>query len=615
MEHVINDIKNFRESLFELEAETCKHKEVKTSKLIEIIQSFSNCYRSVDTESAPLRWKEYCSILSHSLTMWANSNSSVSHDQLIFLAKHKSVLSSIFLAGHDAEQRALLRCYKKENNFKQNFTKILLLISINNLNRDLFKAYQNAPHQEALYLSVGWLSERSQMTKQAAVYHQKLVDDFKRFDDLLIDLDFIPFLSKAYMYTTYSSSFGKDTIKATIHKLISGAIIKVSDQKALNFCRNSIRDLPRVAVIHEYFSDTHVMMRCHLPIISELDANFDVYNLTWSNEVYTESAKKVEKVITCEDNISSIIATLKELQPDVILYPSVGMNTLVIALASLRLAPLQLQLFGHPSSTNSPVIDGSLHNNELGFVNSGPEVFSTYEGYRAGMYMPFTLKPISEDVKNKPVSKLSGNLNVSINAKIMKLCPEFMMFLRKVNWPENTILNFFPAETGIEFLGCTNTIQRYFPKAKVHQMTDYETFMREMSTQDLAICAFPFGNTNGILDCLHLSLPTFVLKGREICSAPESQILTAYGLDDYIYRNKSSLTAAVEKFLLDANWRESVRCDFSARSGKYRSKNDSTSGIKYEARNHVEWIKNFVDKFNKQKLTSQFEGNYFLNIA
>lgn len=603
-------IESFKTFLFELEREFASDQYISTTKLIHLLDELSIFYRSVDTEFSKLRWTEYCSILANILTKWANSNAVVSADQLASLVKYKSLLSSIYLASHDSEQKVLMRNYDPKNDYNQNYTKVLLLVSINNITREVYRGYTAAPDKYALMLSIGWLSERSQMTKYAAVYHQKLVEDFQRFENLLIDLDYVSWLSKAYMYTTYSNSAGKDSIKGTIHKLISRSIHFHSEQGSLSFARSKIRSQPKVLIIHEYFSDSHVMMRCFIAILQKLDKEFDVHHLTWSTEEYSQTSSKLKNVHTCNDNLSDIIAAIREFQPDVIFYPSIGMNTLVISLASLRLAPIQLQAFGHPSSSNSPHIDGSLHNNLMGFTNSGCEKLTVYEGYREGMYMPFTLSKISKNIKSNKRTESGGLINIGINAKVMKLSPEFMIFLKRLNWQNESRLNFFPAETGTEYLGCCNLIQRYFPGAKVHHMTNYETFMRELSTQDLAICSFPFGNTNGILDCLHLGLPTFVLKGSQICSAPETQILTASGLGEYVFLTKEQMSEAINKFLVDAKFRRNVRKEFREKSRDYIKRNNLELAQEYEADNFSKWIEQSISDFRKQQ-PADVDANIF----
>jgi protein O-GlcNAc transferase len=54
---------------------------------------------------------------------------------------------------------------------------------------------------------------------------------------------------------------------------------------------------------------------------------------------------------------SEVIA---EAQPDVLLYPEIGMDPMTLRLASLRLAPLQAASWGHPETTGLPTIDSYL---------------------------------------------------------------------------------------------------------------------------------------------------------------------------------------------------------------------------------------------------------------
>src|SRR5262249_60344859 len=44
-------------------------------------------------------------------------------------------------------------------------------------------------------------------------------------------------------------------------------------------------------------------------------------------------------------------------QPDVVVYPEIGMDLNTIYLASQRLAPLQAAMWGHPHTTGLPTID------------------------------------------------------------------------------------------------------------------------------------------------------------------------------------------------------------------------------------------------------------------
>ena len=65
-------------------------------------------------------------------------------------------------------------------------------------------------------------------------------------------------------------------------------------------------------------------------------------------------ARSVELPLAVEPAARAI----REARLDVLVYPDIGMEPVSLSLSSLRLAPRQLVLWGHPVTTGSPVIDG-----------------------------------------------------------------------------------------------------------------------------------------------------------------------------------------------------------------------------------------------------------------
>ncbi len=61
--------------------------------------------------------------------------------------------------------------------------------------------------------------------------------------------------------------------------------------------------------------------------------------------------------VTLVGTLSENAATLRELDADIILYPELGMDRDVFALAALRLAPRQVCAWGHPVTTGLPTVD------------------------------------------------------------------------------------------------------------------------------------------------------------------------------------------------------------------------------------------------------------------
>jgi protein O-GlcNAc transferase len=70
----------------------------------------------------------------------------------------------------------------------------------------------------------------------------------------------------------------------------------------------------------------------------------------WSKSVSTSFAQG-------KQNIKQWVEAILEKRADVLIYPEIGMNSMTVKLASLRLAPIQIAAWGHPETTGLPSMD------------------------------------------------------------------------------------------------------------------------------------------------------------------------------------------------------------------------------------------------------------------
>ena len=587
---------NFHETLHMYERKMFSQDGVSTSDVIELAEKYDGVHRETLAVENHIDLRQCFSSISSILSSWAHSNAVVSSEQLRHLVEIKSALVIMYLAGFDPKQEILLRGYNKDNGYKQNLTKILLLISINNITQDLYRAFLRIEPDTAYYIACSWLMEKCQVTKNARVYHQKLVDGFDKYKDVKVEPEFFVRLSNVYMYTSYSNSVGKDEIKSTICHQISNTIYRYNPIKDVSTSRNKLRSKPTILIIHEKFANNHVMMRCYLRTIAHLEEKFDLIHLAFAPKNYDQLHKEASSIITVDGNFRIAIKKIKEIDPDIILYPSLGMHPLPMMLSTLRLAPIQLQLFGHPSSSFSKEIDGSWLNT-LNFDTAGPEKCTKNVAYEGGIPIDINSLNFEYHMSNRPASQLNEKLNVVVNGKSMKLSPRFIEFLGTINWPNDVQLNFFPAERGIYFAITESLIKKYFPKARIYPTTDYDDYIKNLAIQDCAICPFPFGNTNCIIDSLKIGLPTFVLKGNEICSAAEYELLNFCDLGDFVLSSQEEMAAALTNFLHNKKLRLSLTEKFQTNANHYLTTNNVAKAQRIRAQSWSNWITNHIVEY------------------
>jgi predicted O-linked N-acetylglucosamine transferase (SPINDLY family) len=71
-------------------------------------------------------------------------------------------------------------------------------------------------------------------------------------------------------------------------------------------------------------------------------------------------AQAATQLVRINGELSHIATRLRELQADIALFPEIGMDGRVIALAALRVAPVQVCAWGHPVTTGLPAMDAFL---------------------------------------------------------------------------------------------------------------------------------------------------------------------------------------------------------------------------------------------------------------
>ena len=117
----------------------------------------------------------------------------------------------------------------------------------------------------------------------------------------------------------------------------------------------------RVGVVSQYFRHHSVWNAIIKGWFQQLDPQrFELSAFCLSSEQDAETAYARSRAARFEHGARPLeqwAGSILAAQPDVLIYPEIGMDPMSVKLASLRLAPLQAASWGHPETTGLPTID------------------------------------------------------------------------------------------------------------------------------------------------------------------------------------------------------------------------------------------------------------------
>jgi predicted O-linked N-acetylglucosamine transferase (SPINDLY family) len=240
--------------------------------------------------------------------------------------------------------------------------------------------------------------------------------------------------------------------------------------------------------------------------------------------------------------------------PSIVFHVGVGMSAVVIALASLRLAPVQCTSFGHTATTMSPAIDAMIL--PEGFVGAR-ECFSERVVTVPWEAMPF-MPPPTPPTRQAPKAR-DGVLRVAVVASVMKHNARLHDVFRRIATTAKAAFefHFFPAfAVGLVHQELARAVCNVLPNAIVHAESPRSVYFERLATCDMFLCPFPYGNMNGIVDAVSLGMPGICLDGAEAHAHADAAFFARAGLPaDLVTGTIDEYVAAAVRLIDDTAWR------------------------------------------------------------
>jgi predicted O-linked N-acetylglucosamine transferase (SPINDLY family) len=255
-------------------------------------------------------------------------------------------------------------------------------------------------------------------------------------------------------------------------------------------------------------------------------------------------------------------------QPDVLIYPEIGMFPMTLRLASLRLAPVQIATWGHPETTGLPTIDYYLSAEDL-------EPVDAQENYTERLvrlphlgcfYRPTEFVPADPDWPGLGMDRavpvlLCPGVPYKYAPRYDSLFAEIALALGRCRFV------FFHFRSGYMSARLRGRLETVFARSKL-DFDDYAVFVPWQSRPafrglleraDVFLDTIGFSGFNTAMQAVECGLPIVTREGRFLRGNLASGILKRIGLQELVTRSEEEYVALAVRLCRDGEYRESLR--------------------------------------------------------
>jgi protein O-GlcNAc transferase len=299
----------------------------------------------------------------------------------------------------------------------------------------------------------------------------------------------------------------------------------------------------RVLFCSSYFY-RHTVARLFVPLIEALDREqFDLHCLHFGadDDAMTARVRRIGRFHHGPRAAPDWRGLIGELAPDVIVYLDIGMHPLPQALASLRLAPVQAVLWGHPVSTGLPTLDYVLSPDAMEPADAAQhysERLVRLPGLGHGLDPPSAIEPAAE-----AAMATDGTLELLCAQSVYKLMPaQDALFARILAALPQARLHMIPHQTPHIRDWLRERMRPAFAAAGVdidhrlvmHDYRPLEDFLALAAGCALNLDSIGWSGGMSSLDLLGLGLPTVTRPGPTMRSRQTAAVLQQLGVPELV---------------------------------------------------------------------------------
>jgi predicted O-linked N-acetylglucosamine transferase (SPINDLY family) len=304
---------------------------------------------------------------------------------------------------------------------------------------------------------------------------------------------------------------------------------------------------------------------------------FELVIFSLGNRIDQETSwarSKSDVFIGGPKDLSQWVAAIREQNCEILLYPAVGMHPLALKLACLRLAPVQINSWGHPDTSGLPTLDY--------YVSA--DCFEPAEAQAHYSEKLIRLPHLGNRIQPMALQSVDldfAELDIDAERPIL-VCPGspfkyqpthdhiFVEIAQRL--PDAQLIFFRPDEPAIADL-LQVRITKEFENAGLDVMhhvrfirwLNIPEFHSLLKSADVMLDTIGFSGYNTALQAVECGLPVVTREGRFLRGRLASGILRRMDLPELIAETKADYVNLVVKLVTDQDYEAHIRMEIEKR--------------------------------------------------
>jgi CRISPR-associated protein Csy1 len=293
-----------------------------------------------------------------------------------------------------------------------------------------------------------------------------------------------------------------------------------------------------------------------------------VYRVGGRHDAVTaELEAACDRPVVLAGTLAEMAGRIRADEPDILVFPEVGMDSRTFLLAALRLAPVQCAAWGHPVTTGLPNVDYFLSCETMeppGAQEHYSERLVTLPGI--GTHYE---QPRCPDGRTRADFGLPADKTLYLFPQsLFKIHPDNDALLARVlaSDPQGVLVLFedrHPAITGRFLARLDAVLAAHGMDAAARRVVlpylPHEDYLRVNRLCDLMLDSLYWSGGNTALDALACGLPLVTLPGGIMRSRQSMAMLRLCGLDELVAEDVDDYVRVALRLGQDHEWRAAVR--------------------------------------------------------